>query len=246
MLAQIEFDLRFFIEPQILPYCGPLFFARSRESATGNVTDNGTFGLVDTGEKKVLVTCHHVWDELQKARREDSTIRLLAGLDRNPPVVLDPSQLLDHDESLDIATYDVEPLLAACAGRKFYALNQNPAPSVEKGDQLVFAGYPGQFRSSTDEGVQLGRVMYKVSVSDVSGLRFVADISRIKVAYNRKPEPEVRETPHGGISGSPCFRLRGDRPLHLVGFATSVCLGILSFTDARCLNPDGTIDKRPS
>jgi len=247
MHTPIEFDLRFFIEPQILPYCGPLFFARSLESATGNVTDNGTFGLVDTGKKKVLVTCHHLWDELQRAHREDSTMKLLAGLARNrPPVVLDPSGFLDHDESLDIATYDIEPFLAACAGRKFYPLNQNRVLSVEPGDQLIFTGYPGQFRSSTHEGVQFGTITYQITVSDVSGFRIAADISRVKIAYARTPEPEKRETPHGGISGSPCFRLLGDGPLQLIAFATSECLGMLHFTHAHCLNPDGTIDKRRS
>jgi hypothetical protein len=59
MFTAIE-ELEFVIEPQIRGFCGPLFFARSLESAKGNITANGTYGLIDTGEKKLLFTCQHV------------------------------------------------------------------------------------------------------------------------------------------------------------------------------------------
>jgi hypothetical protein len=64
MFTLIE-ELTFLIEPQISPICGPLFFTRSLESAVDNVTANGSFGLVDTGQKKLLVTCHHVLEEFE-------------------------------------------------------------------------------------------------------------------------------------------------------------------------------------
>src|SRR6266852_1816998 len=62
-------ELEFLIEPQVRQFCGPIFFTLSLKSALGNVTNNGSFGLVDTGSKKLLVTCHHVWKEFQERRR---------------------------------------------------------------------------------------------------------------------------------------------------------------------------------
>jgi len=44
-------EIKFWIEPQINPYRGPLFITRSLESPVGdNIISNGGFGLVDTGK----------------------------------------------------------------------------------------------------------------------------------------------------------------------------------------------------
>ncbi len=234
------------IEPQISPFCGPLFFTRSLESAVGDsVIANGSYGLVDTGLKKLLITCHHVWEKFQDEHSKDSKVRLCVCLDRKQPVVFDQQVPIDHDESLDIATFDITPVLAACGGRKFYPLNQNPPPRVAKRNRLVLKGYPGIARSATDEGLKFGTTIYACEVSDVSGLRVVADLSKAETKFFEPPVrlPEPETSPHGGISGSPCFLVRDDRPVRLVGFVTTDCLDILRFTHARCLNPDGSINR---
>lgn len=203
------------IEPQVRPFCGPLFFARSLGSALGNVTANGSFGLVDTGQKKLLVTCHHVWDEFEKSREHDSGLRMFVCLDRNPPVCLD-SAPVGLDRSLDIATFDIEPLLGACEGRKFFPLREVRACPLNPADRLFFFGYPGYLRSVSGEGIQFGRFSYAVSVSGVSGLRFIADVSHAKRIYAPQFEGIETTNPHGGISGSPCFLVRDDRTVQLV------------------------------
>ncbi len=233
--------MKFLHEPQIKPCCGPLFFARSTEIATGNVTANGSFGLVDTGQRKLLVTCHHVWADYQKACRDDPEFKLLVCLDHNSPVVLGSNQLIDQNETLDIAIFDMASLLGACSGRKFYPINENPPRKVTKGDRVYFLGYPGVFRSATEEGVSFGRMRYAVNASAVSGSYFFADISKSKSIYDQKLKS--KEDLYGGISGSPCFLVRRDRPVHLLGFANSISMRILRFTHASCLNPDGTIKK---
>ena len=70
MIRLTRRELEFVVEPQVRQYCGVIYFTRSLERAQGNVTANASFGLVDTGSKKLLVTCHHVWAEFQKARIE--------------------------------------------------------------------------------------------------------------------------------------------------------------------------------
>ena len=131
-------EIKFLIEPQITPYRGPLFFARSLESAAGeNVITNGGFAFVDTGRKKLLVTCNHVWKTFQEARLVDSRVRMCVCLDEKSPVVFDQRDPIDCDETLDIATFDITPVLAACEGRKFYSLDRNPPPPVKIGNRLV-------------------------------------------------------------------------------------------------------------
>jgi hypothetical protein len=231
------------IEPQISPYCGPLFFARSLESAVGNIIANGSYGLIDTARKKLLVTCWHVWDEYRKLHERDSALRMLLCLDRNPPVVLDPVEPIGQDERLDIATFDLEPLQGVLGDRRFYPLCQKPPPQVHVGDKLALIGYPGRFRHETDQGVQFGRFAYGINVSDVSGQSLVADISQMRFIYDQEPKLE-EPSQHGGISGSPCFLVRDKRPPQLVAFVTSVAvaLNLLRLTSVLCLNPDGTID----
>ena len=205
-------ELKSVIEPQVRLYCGPLFFARSLESPVGNVTANGSFGLVDTGKKKLLVTCQHVWKTFQQTRSEDASLRMLVCLDRNPPVVL-AAQPIDQDETLDLATFDMEPLLGACGGREFFRLNQISRDPLEKGDKLFFLGYQGCFRSVSEEGVQFGRGVYAVNVTGVDGPRFYSDISGARRLYVQEPKLAEQADLHRGISGSPCFLLRQNQPI---------------------------------
>ena len=242
----VEFILQFIIGPEIRPYGGPLFFTRTLDASAGkNVIANGAFGLVDTGEKKLLVTCHHVWKRFQDEHRSDPNVRLCVCLDSKSPVVFDENEPIDQDERLDLATFDITRVLAACYGRRFYNLGRNPAPPVTKGTQLVLLGPPGMFRSATDTGLEFGVMTYALEVSSVDGWRFHADISKARTRRALPPAGVPRSSPHAGISGSPCFLIRDERPSELVGFATGHLrvegADYLCFTHARCLRPDGTI-----
>jgi hypothetical protein len=248
MFSIVE-ELNFVIEPQISPYCGPLIITHSLESAAGdNIITNGSFGLVDTGKKKLLVTCHHVWKKFQEERLKDSNVRMCVFLDRKQAkaIVFDQQDPIDQDAGLDIATFDMAPVLAACMEREFYPLNRNPAPRVTKGNRLVLKGYPGIARAAAEEGLDFGVMTYACEVSDVSGLKVVADLSKATMKYYEPPvrTPKPETSPHGGISGSPCFLVRDNRPVRLVGFATDDWQNSLWFIHARCLNPDGTINKQ--
>lgn len=235
-------ELRFIVEPEIRYYCGPLFFARSLETAKDNIDANGTFALVDTGKKKLLVTCYHVLEEFQKLRREIPELQLCVCLDLPAPIVFDIKHLIDFNERADLVTFDISSLLSACRYRRFYRLDYNPAPVLKKGDQLAFIGYPGRFRFAEEKEVEFGRILYVLVVAGVSGMTFVANITETKVTFSREPHATAENLQHGGISGSPCFRLRWQRSLQLVAFTTSNAMGLLKFTHARCLNPDGTIN----
>lgn len=241
----LEEELLFVTGPEINPFRGAIFFTRSLELVVGgdSIITNGGFGLVDTGEKKLLVTCQHVWKRFQEERNENPNVRMCVCLDKKSPVVFDKNEPIDQDETLDIATFDISPVLAACGGRKFYPLNQNPAPRLAKGDRLVLLGDQGQFRSLTDEGLAFGVMTYSVQVSSVDGLRFHADISRMDSKYVQQPVRDPKSSRHGGISGSPCFLMRKNQPSRLVGFVTGDWMDYLCFTHASCLNPNGTIKK---
>src|SRR3954465_9522987 len=99
--AKIVDDLTFMILPQISPWCGPIYFTKSLELWTGNnITNHGSFGLVNTGEKKLMVTCQHVWEEFQNSREEFPDLKMCIGLSPEGilPVEIQP---IDEDPKLD-------------------------------------------------------------------------------------------------------------------------------------------------
>lgn len=212
-------------------FTGPIFFTDSHEMPLGSVTANGSFGLVDTGSKKLLVTCYHVWEEFQKAALENPDSRMCICPDQKHPIIFSPAKPLGEDRNLDVVTFDIASLVEFFGADKFYPINQKPPPKVEKTDALFFIGYPGNLRCVLDEKLGVGRAPYAVACCSVDGLRFQSDISKIKTAPDK----------YGGISGCPCFLVRESKPIQLVGFATAVWTKYLFFTHARCLNLDGTI-----
>lgn len=246
MWNPIERELSMVVEPKVSPYRGPLYFARIGTTITDSgIIANGGFGLVDTGERQLLVTCNHVWEGFQTEQRNDPDLRLHLCLDlvRKQAVIAEWPQLIDCDQRLDIATFDIAPLRSACGGRKFYPVRRGSAPSVRKGDKLVVLGNQGANRRVGEDGLEFGLTVYALYVSSVDGFRFHADMKEVKMRNVRPPVRSAGESPHGGISGNPCFLVRPNGLCPLVGFTTADCLGLLWFTHVSSLNPDGTINR---
>lgn len=235
-------DIDFLVEPQIRRSCGPLFFSTSLESALGNIKANGSFGLVDTGTKKLLVTCNHVWREFHNLKKAHVDLNLCACLDMKNPVVLNFNKPISQNERLDLAVFDMEAFLPACIGRVFYRLKYLDFPKIRVGSPIAFVGYPGMYRSEQECGITFGRTAHAAFVGDVNESTGVADVSRMMDSnrkFNRRPG---QENPYGGISGCPCYLIRKSYQAELAGFVTEEGMDLLRFTLANCINPDGTIN----
>jgi hypothetical protein len=238
-----KIDFEFLMSPQATPYCGPLYFSDSLESPI-SIIANGSFGLVDTGSRKLLVTCRHVWDEFQKFLETNAALKMFICLHGELPIVLNQAPL-DYNQTVDVIAFDMKPYLSACNKNKFYRLDQNPARQVTIGDSLFFQGYPGFLRLVAGKKIQFGKVPYATSVDSVDGLRFHSDISKAK---HEEEFPSLEKSDrHPGISGSPCFLVRSsNQPMQLVGFVTSFLFNHLDFVHIHCLNSDGTIKTKLS
>ena len=81
------------------------------------------------------------------------------------------------------------------------------------------------------------------NVSDLSDRWIMADLSQARSLEFEHAREANGDSPHGGISGSPCFLVQEDRQAKLVAFATSEAMGIIRFTRVRWLNLDGTLKK---
>jgi hypothetical protein len=54
----------------MLAFCGPIFIAPGVLTHPTGMIDSGTFSLIDTGQRRVLVTCNHVWQAFLDRRAE--------------------------------------------------------------------------------------------------------------------------------------------------------------------------------
>jgi hypothetical protein len=224
------------IEQHVRQFCGPISFIKSLQKAPGNVTNNGSFGLVDTGRKKLLVTCHHVWTGFQEERSRNPDLKICICLDR--AFWFTPDKPVWGDENLDIVTFDIDPHLGGCSQRKFYPWHQDTVPVIEKGDVLFFIGFPGYLRRESGGCVTFGRSPFWMKVHSVDGQHVLCDISRLNV----KTSPEQ----FGGISGCPCYLVREYKSIQLAGFATCIFFEqYLHFTLARRLDSGDIIDAMP-
>jgi hypothetical protein len=68
-MFDLNIELNMIVAEEVKPYRGPILFDRSGTHASeDNIFTNGGFTLVNTGERKILVTCYHVWDEFLQER----------------------------------------------------------------------------------------------------------------------------------------------------------------------------------
>jgi hypothetical protein len=232
------------VEGAILNHCGPLFFSRSHELTPAGVTCNATFGLVDTGQVKLLVTCHHVVEKFRELRAKGDAKAMGVLLGSGRPVELNEAQLRDEDKRLDLAVFDMSALLPDCAKRAFCSLHWPLAARLRPKDVLAFVGYSGVGRSISSGGANFQYEAFGLSVSDVDGVFIAADMSRLKQAGDAAALNLPTDQSIGGVSGSPCFKLSVDLRLTLVGFLTEEALQIVRMTNASCILPNGRLDRK--
>ncbi len=242
-LQNFDFDHSFIIEPQMLLHCGPILFLPSTTLVPMNVVANGTFGLVDTGERKLMVTCRHVWSEFLELQKTNGAAILAVLLGENRPVLLPAIEPIDCDGSLDLATFDMEPFLVSCGCRQFYPLGRNGIPPLRRKDALAILGYLGEARQLSTAGANFAYEFLGVSVADISGFSACVDVTKMQRSSETDGSALAPAHSLGGLSGSPCYRLMRHASLRLVGFVTSSVLGLLRFTHVGCLNRDGTLNR---
>jgi len=242
LIAEAE---RICIEGAICPSAGPLAFFRSRELKPLDVVTNGTFGLVDTGQKKLLVTCQHVWDGYLDFRLKNPNA-ILAALLGEVAIPISESQLIAEDRDCDLATFDVGPFLRAFSQMKFQQIRRFPVPRSKPGEVIVCVGYPGE-----DVGRKISE--REARFDYISFIRMVTAVGAYQVLLAESPEHlhlvdnsgnEVPPVAYKGMSGSPCYKWSPNAAPKLKGFlkAGEQTGAPIYITHAAFLQPDGSVD----
>jgi hypothetical protein len=112
------FFLKMIVEPQVRKFCGPLFFVSSQTTPKGNINGSASFGLVDTGQKKLLVTCWHVLfgeGGFKETHSVNPAFQFGIGFGGTKPVSISYEDLMekkvDDERRCDLVTFDVSDAL---------------------------------------------------------------------------------------------------------------------------------------
>lgn len=245
---------------EMLSFCGPIFITPGLMTYPEQMIDNGTYSLIDTGKRRLLVTCHHVWRAYldERVKNPEAALGLNLGEgDANIVFACPEKQLIDSDADLDLAVFEFEPAHLQVNKAKvnhqkaWFPIRTWPIPSAKDGDYVALMGFPG--KRIKKEG-QLCTFSTQALPFKISGVG-----RRQIVIFNEAENVEVfNEIKNwlGGLSGSPAYTLQEDGA-SLVGFVKSgfrrnevgevptqedsLFSGSLFLTHACFLKPDGTL-----
>jgi hypothetical protein len=229
------------------PFMAILAITKAESPTAFDVCNNGTGALVDTGERTLLITNHHVYEAFIRNRKETSCTKLvMSGVDGRPFVNISDEEWIGSDSDCDLATLAISPAKVDQQGKQFYRASWWPPERPRKGTRVVVVGYPGQGRhASGEDTLQVRPLSVGRRVSSISEKQFVM-ADETQDAYNHVPHGQSPLTSYGGLSGSPAFSVHrligGADGYRLCGFVREEGIGhTLIVAHADHINADGTL-----
>lgn len=184
----------------------PIWWSRSSQQAGNAVLHNGTVSAIDTGERRIAITADHVFSQylLDKAQFDD--IECQVG---NVRVDLEEC-LIDHDEGIDLATFDIPEVLLAASGLEPHGAHIWPPSDLKESDIVILGGYPGFLRKEAGEKLHLPFVSFLARAAQVS-----LDHSAVQLNIQDSYWPDGSggippQSDLGGMSGGPVFLYHRD------------------------------------
>ena len=228
-------------------YVLPLGIKANGEDLPWEKMNRGCFSLINTGERDVFVTCHHVFEHFENLLSENENAEIVAYA-QNAPVLIELNgfTILDKNRApLDVAIFIGREASVSVPGSQFFEL-QRPGPDVKKGDPIMVVGYPAANVSVSHTFADFGIMQFLVRASSISDHRIVLANEFGDRIYNDFCDPprSREDVPLGALSGSPAFHIGDDGEYSLVGIVTDGEheSGTILISRIDCLLPDGTID----
>jgi hypothetical protein len=160
------------LDCELFRYCGPVFVAPALKSYPEQMIGNGTYALIDTGERRLLITCCHVWDEYEKHHdvNPEAIIAISLGDGNSCFAFRNPNNhLVSIDRDLDLVALEFElKEIPFSHNKSWFRVLDWPIPRIEKGGHIVTLGFPGAWRRTAGVECVFRRVVIPLSVTDVS------------------------------------------------------------------------------
>lgn len=236
------------INHELLPYVVGLLLLPNSETGPTNVIFSGSGTLIDTGTRRILVTCWHVWRRFKEIAQKCPKVRIgmSRGIEREMANITN-LELIDKDEGLDLAILDAgDPDLIAGTRRRFLECSSWPPPRPKVGEFLHAMGYPGCERKTAPdlENLQLVTCTVADFIVNVGDRNIsIADEENIREVFGDRQSLQEGFR-MDGMSGCPAYVIR-DSP-ELVGIvyeANEALNGIVIAVHADFIMSDGRIDR---
>lgn len=229
-------------EAQLLQHCAPIFFLPSESAGPGSIENNGTLGLIDTGQRTILVTCCHVWDGFLDYRATNRTARLATVFSNgfHRPAFLD-SEPISVSRDLDLAVFEARPVWDM-GYKQFRHPDRWPIPRAVAGQPVAFVGFAGEGRLCQGFIGEFQYSFFGLSISAASDRKLMLAQDKSRVLRDNQGNI-IAPIRLGGMSGSPAYVRSRSGAFSLAGF---VQMGRGSdddifLTHASFLHPDGTL-----
>lgn len=227
-------------QEKILSFCGAIYIAPNSDAPPCDILDNGSFGLIDTGEKKLLVTCFHVLDfyENEKARNPSAIMAVVLGTGYKTQLFDLP--LVDSNPDIDLAVFDWGE--RPSEEKSFLPVRQFPIPQAQIGGAIVLQGFPRTQREGTQTSGSFGAFFFGGTITAVNDRTILVASGEHSLTSVDTGEP-LEPIELSGISGSPAYTFRNG--WKLAGFVRGgkTTQHSLFLTHASFINPDGTLNR---
>lgn len=229
----------------MLIHCAPIFFLPTESISPATICANGTVGLIDTGQKKLLVTCAHVWTGFEDLRltHPSSQLAVIFASGYAKPERINKTNLIDFDAGLDLAVFEACPEWNM-GHKEFYRITRWPVPQAKVGQPIAFLGFAGTGRKTSAHWGQFSYSVFGLSVNCTSDRKLVTNSPSKGTLFFDDGKP-IGPIDIRGMSGSPAYVRDRKGGFNLAAF---VQMGHMSddsifLTHASFLNPDGTLTK---
>jgi hypothetical protein len=229
------------LQEKLLNFCGVIYIAPSPEAPPCDIIDNGSFGLIDTGERSLLVTCCHVLDFYENERTKNpKTVMAMVMMGTGYKTQLFDLTLVDSDRDIDLAVFEWGA--SPSEEKSFFPVREFPIPRAEVGGAIVLQGFPRAQREGTQRSGNFGAFFFGgiiTAVNDRTILVMGGEHSLTSVDTGKPLEPIELS----GISGSPAYTFRNG--WKLAGFVRGgkTTEHSLFLTHASFINPDGALNR---
>lgn len=235
-------------EAKMLTHCAPIFFMPSASSLPTNIPANGTVALVDTGSKKILVTCAHVWLEFLKFREKNNgaILSMKFRYGRGALTGILDAALIDCDEQLDLVVFATNLPEDILGYKRFFQIQSFPIADPKPRQPISFVGYPGEARRVSETDINFGYASFGLTVSDVSDSQILLANNDRRVLRDGAGSLAA-PIDVGGMSGAPAYTRTASGGFNLAGFVragnssdSDIRLSKASFLrqDGRLLRPN--------
>ena len=221
---------------ELLTFVACIIIAPGRLSRPAEMYDAATALLIDTGTRRLLVTCEHVLREYQSQQLKNPSMILALNLgDGDKTVELpdptSPKRLIASSTTSDLVVFDYRGLdSASISNRNYLPVNLDELERPSKGDAVVFIGFPRKFRKVDQACATFVAIPIPLVVSDITPSTILCSCE----GDNKEVFADMGER-FGGFSGGPVFAAASNGKLQLVGFVREKASFGLLITPATCL-----------